>query len=76
MGIVKVYDAMGCDLSMATELKKKSFGALFDMARAQAAANGLTEDAVEDEIAACRRERKARRKPSKKRRSSVQIIGA
>ena len=50
----------------ATELKKKSFGALFDMARAQAAANGLTEDEVEDEIAACRRERRMRRMPSEK----------
>ena len=50
----------------ATELKKKSFGALFDMARAQAAANGLTEDEVDDEIAACRRERRKRRLPSEK----------
>jgi len=45
----------------AAELKKKSFEALFDMARAQAAANGLTEDDIEAEIADCRRERKARR---------------
>lgn len=50
----------------ATELKKKSFGTLFDMARAQAAAAGLTEDAVEDEIAACRRERRMRRMASQK----------
>ena len=34
------------------------------MARAQAAAAGLTEDAVEDEIAACRRERRMRRMAS------------
>jgi len=45
----------------AAELKKKSFEALFDMARAQAAANGLTEDDIEAEIADCRRARKARR---------------
>jgi len=39
----------------------KSFEAIFDMARAQAAANGLTEDDIEAEIADCRRARKARR---------------
>ena len=50
----------------ATKLKKKSFGALFEMARTQAAANGLTEDEVEDEIAACRRARRMRRTPSEK----------
>ena len=50
----------------ATELKKKSFGTLFEMARTQAAANGLTEDEVEDEIAACRRARRMRRTPSEK----------
>ena len=50
----------------ATELKKKSFGALFEMARTQAAANRLTEDEVEDEIAACRRARRMRRTPSEK----------
>ena len=50
----------------ATELKKKSFGVLFDMARAQAAANGMAEDEVEGEIAACRRERRMRRMSSEK----------
>lgn len=43
----------------AEELKKKPFSSLFDMARAQAAASELTEDDVDAEIAACRRDRKA-----------------
>jgi len=50
----------------AAELKKKSFEALFDMARAQAAANGLTEDDIEAEIADCRRARKARQMSKEK----------
>ena len=41
--------------------KSKSFDTIFTMARAQAAASGLTEDDVEAEIAASRRERRARK---------------
>ncbi len=44
----------------AAELRRKPFDALFDMARAQAAASGLTEEDVEAEITACRRARKSR----------------
>ena len=63
--ISEIFNA-GSAGTIITELKKKSFGALFEMARTQAAANGLTEDEVEDEIAACRRARRMRRTPSEK----------
>jgi len=45
----------------AAALKRNSFDSLFTVARAQAAASELTEDDVEDEIAACRAERRNRR---------------
>ena len=41
------------------ELKNKSFNTIFTIARAQAAASTLTEDDIEAEISACRRERKS-----------------
>jgi len=47
----------------AEALKRKSFDSLFTMARAQAADSELTEADIEAEIAASRRERRAR-KPS------------
>ena len=42
-------------------LKFKSFDTVFAIARAQAAASGMTEDDVEAEIAASRRERRGRK---------------
>ena len=42
----------------AEELKKKSFNAIFTIARAQAAASGMSEADVEAEIAAYRREQR------------------
>ena len=50
----------------AQELKTKSFDAIFTMARAQAAASDISEDEIEAEIAASRRERRKRKSPLSK----------
>lgn len=50
----------------ASNLKRKSFNDLLEVARAQASSSGMTEKDISDEIAAYRRERRQSRKTARR----------